>query len=363
MSKACARYALRTARGNSQAIRSAHPPYARGTGCVLHTARRRASLRRTIFTAMLAATFLHITLFFVVFFGGFFAIVITVKLREVRAASRWPSTQGEIISSKSSAKTVTTHHATYDENEDKVEKRNFARITYRYTVNGKQFTCDRLSVGEDLGNDDVRGKLERYPKGRMVEVFYNPEKPGKAVLERGLPNGCAKAGLYGVLLLIAIIAVFGYGLDYAVAKIAPHLKSHDKASMVVFAGTFSALCAWFSLMMWYQGYRASKWPRTQGRIERTPNPTWQTIILYSYKVDGVSYKSSVVDFGQNKHSTFKLASGVVIKGGVPDQDVEVFYDPADPSKCCLYPGSRMMWLPLFVTAFTAAVTWYLARVV
>ena len=312
---------------------------------------------------MLAATFLHITLFFVVFFGGFLAIIVTVKLREVRAASRWPSTQGEIISSKSSAKTVITHHATYDENEDKTEKRNFARITYRYTVNGKQFTCDRISIGEDMGNNDVRGKLERYPKGRMVEVFYNPEKPGKAVLERELPSGCAKAGLYGVLLLIGIIAFFGFGLDYAVAKVAPHLKSPDKASMVIFAATFSALCAWFSLMLWYQGYCARKWPRTQGRIVPVENPTWQTPIVYSYKVDGVKYQSSAVEFGLNKHSTFKLASGVVIKGGVPDQDVEVFYDPAEPGKSVLYPGCRMMWLPLFVTAFMAVLTWYLAKAV
>ncbi|MEO6741275.1 MAG: DUF3592 domain-containing protein [Chthoniobacteraceae bacterium] len=304
--------------------------------------------------------FLHIVLFFAVFFGGFIAIIVTVKMREVRAAARWPSVLGEIISSKSSAKTVTTHHATSDENEDKVEKRNFARITYRYTVGGKQYTCSRLSIGEDLGNDDVRGKLERYPKGRTVEVFYNPEKPGKAVLERGLPDGCAKAGLLGVALLITIIAVFGYGLDYAVIRIAPHLKHPDRASMVIFAATFSALCAWFSLMMWYQGYRASKWPRTRGRIETVPNPTWQTIILYSYKVDGVSYQSNTIDFGGNSRSTFRLASGVMIKGGVPDQDVEVFYDPADPSKACLYAGSRMMWLPLLATAFTAVLAWYLA---
>lgn len=311
---------------------------------------------------MLAATFLHITLFFVVFFGGFLAIVITAKLREVRAASRWPSTQGEIISSKSSSKTVTTHHATYDENEDKVEERNFARITYKYAVGGKQYTGSRVSIGEDMGNDDVRGRLDRYPKGRTVEVFYNPEKPGKAVLERGLPAGCTKAGLYGVLLLIGIIAIFGYGLDYAVVKISPHLKSPDKASTVVFAGTFSALCAWFSLMMWNQGRIARKWPRTQGRIVTVEKPTSQTPITYAYQVDGVTYKSNTVDFGGNKHSTFKLATGVTIKGGVPDQDVEVFFNPAEPSKSCLYPGSRLIWLPLFVTAFTAALAWYLARV-
>ena len=305
--------------------------------------------------------FLNIVLVFVVFFGAFFAIMVTVKLREVRAASRWPSVSGEIVSARSSAKEVTTHHATYDENEDKTEKRNFARITYKYVVGGKKYVSSRISIGEDLGNDDVQAKLERYPKGRVVEVFYDPAKPGKAVLERGLPKGCAKAGLYGVALVIGIIAIFGYGLDYAVIRIAPHLKHPDKASMVVFAATFSLLCAWFSLMLWNQGRVARKWPRSQGRIEPREKPDWRTLIVYRYEVDGISYKSDVVDFGGNKRSVFKLASGVTIKGGVAEQSVEVFYDPSDPSKACLYAGSRTMWLPLFVTLFTGGLAWLLAR--
>jgi len=304
--------------------------------------------------------FLNIVLCFVAFFGVFIAIVVTVKLRQVRAASRWPSVQGEILTSRASAKKVTTHHATDDEGADKTEKRNFARITYRYVVGGKTYVCSRLSIGEDLGNDDVAGKLERYPKGRMVEVFYDPAKPGKAVLERNLPEGCAKVALYGVALVLGFIAFFGYGLDYAVVTIAPHLKHPDQASMVVFAGTFSLLCGWFSLMLWNQGRVARRWPRAQGVIETRENPDWRTIIEYRYEVGGVSYQSDVVDFGGNKRAEFKLASGVTIKGGAPDQNVEVLYDPADPAKACLYAGSRMIWLPLFVTLFTAGLAWFLA---
>ena len=243
----------------------------------------------------------------------------------------------------------------------KTEKRNFARITDKYVVGGKKYISSQISIGEDLGNDDVQAKLERYPKGRVVEVFYDPAKPGKAVLERGLPKGCAKAGLYGVALVIAILAVFGYGLDYAVIQIAPRIKHPDTASMVVFAATFSLLCAWFALRLWNQGRVARKWPRTQGRIETVEKPDWRTLILYRYEVNGVSYKSDVVDFGGNKRSVFKLASGVTIKGGVPDQGVEVFYDPADPTKACLYAGTRLLWLPIFITLFTAGLAWMLAN--
>lgn len=304
--------------------------------------------------------FLHIVLFFVAFFGVFLAIVVAVKLRQVRAASRWQSVQGEIVSSRSSAKEVTTHHTTHDEDEDRTEKRNFASITYKYVVGGKQFISSRLSIGEDLGNDDVAVKLQRYPKGRLVEVFYDPAKPGTAVLERGLPQGCAKAGMYGLALVIGIIAIFGYGLDYAVTKVAPHIKHPEQASMVVFCAAFSLLCAWFALMLWNQGRVTRRWPRAQGRIEPRENPDWRTLIVYRYEVDGISYQSDVVDFGGNKRSVFRLSSGVTIKGGVPDQIVEVLYNPADPSKACLHAGARLLWLPIFITLFTAGLAWLLA---
>lgn len=301
--------------------------------------------------------FIHIVIFFVLFFGVFFAVVITVKLRQVRAAARWPSVPGEIVSSAPSSGQVTTHHATYDESEDKVEVRNYARITYQYTVAGQPYTCSRLSVGEDLGNDDVEGKLQRYPVGRAVQVFYDPADPAKAVLERDLPQGCAKAGLIGLGLIGAIIVFFGYGLDYAVSLIAPRMHDRDKASMVVFAGTFSLLCFWFTFALWNQGRVARRWLRAQGRILPGGTPGEPARIVYRYEVNGVSYTSDVVDFGGNKHTVFKLASGVTITGGLPDQTVEVRYDPADPAQACLYAGAGLLWLPLIAAMFMAGLTW------
>ncbi len=307
--------------------------------------------------------FLNIVLVFFVFFGTFFAFIVTVKLRQVRAASRWPSAPGEIVSAHASAGEVTTHHATYYENEDKTERRNFARITYRYKVAGKQYTCSRLSVGEDLGNDDVEGKLKRYPVGRAVEVFYNPADPGKAVLERNLPEGCAKAGMIALALVIGIIAFFGYGLDYAVKRIAPHINDPSHASAVVFAATFSFLCAYFTFALWNQGRVVrNKWARARGRIETSENPNSQTLIVYDYEVNGVSYKSDVVDFGGNKRAFFRLNSRVTIKGGISDQEVEVFYDPADPAQACLYTGTStgLFLLPLFAAVFTGGAAWWIA---
>ena len=302
-------------------------------------------------------TFLHVVIAIAVFFGVFIGIAVIVKLREVRAASRWPSVPGKVISASASAKEVTTHHATEDGEEGKTEKRNFARISYRYKVGAKEYTCSRLSIGEDMGNDDVEGKLKRYPVGKAVEVFYNPVDPGKAVLERTLPNGCLKGALIAIGLVIGAVAFFGYGLDHATALLAPHMKHPDKASMVVFAGTFSLLCAWFTVALWNQGRTARSWSRTTGWIEPVEKPIAQPIIVYNYQVNGVSYKSDVVDFGGNKRTVFKLASGVTIRGGEPGQGVEVLYDPANPAKACLYAGTRLGWLPLVISVIVGGLAW------
>ena len=308
-------------------------------------------------------TFLRVVIGIALFFGAFIGIAVIVKLREVRAAARWPSVPGKVISACVIAKEVITHHATVDEDSDQSgdndrrEKRNFANITYGYTVAGKQYTCSRLSIGEDMGNDDVEGKLQRYPVGKAVEVFYDPADPEKAVLERTLPEGCTKGALICLGLVVGAIAFFGYGLDHASALIAPHMRHPDKASMVVFAGTFSLLCAWFTAVLWKQGWTARSWPRVTGWIEPVENPIASPLIVYSYQVNGVTYKSDVVDFGGNKRTDFKLASGVTITGGVPGQSVEVFHDPANPAKACLYPGTRLGWLPLVFAVFAGGLAW------
>lgn len=300
--------------------------------------------------------FLPIVLFCVVFFGGFLAIIVIKKLRQVRAASKWPSVTGHILSATASGGTVTTSHAKEDGETDMTEVRNFARIAYRYQVEGRNYTGKRISIGEDLGNDDVAGKLKRYPKGQIVEVFYDPADPATAVLERNLPEGCARAGLIGLALVLAVVAIFGFGLDHAGALIAPYIKPGNDASSVIFAATFAALATVFAVALWNQGRAARRWQRTQGRTEagRSSN------ITYRYEIGGVSYSSDTVVFGQPQRSIYKLPSGTTIRGNTPGQSVTVFYNPADPTKSCLAPRASGLWLPVVAAVFTAGLAWFLA---
>jgi len=144
--------------------------------------------------------FVDIVLSGLVFFGGFIAIAVVVKLRERNRALKWPGVPGQVISGTASAQDVTTH-AGIDDERDQVETRNFARIAYRYSVNGKRYTGKRVSIGDDMGNGDIAGLLKKYPRGKVVEVFYDPADPARAVLERDLSHliaadaACVRRGI------------------------------------------------------------------------------------------------------------------------------------------------------------------------
>ena len=56
-------------------------------------------------------------------------------------------------------------------------------------MSGQKLRNNRVSIGEDLGNFEVAETIARYPVGKIVTVYYNPRKPGEAVLERDPPKG------------------------------------------------------------------------------------------------------------------------------------------------------------------------------
>jgi hypothetical protein len=64
-------------------------------------------------------------------------------------------------------------------------------VTYRYTVNGRQYEGDRLNLaGDSAWNRPglAERKLQKYPVDAPVTVYYNPKAPGEAVLERYLTD-------------------------------------------------------------------------------------------------------------------------------------------------------------------------------
>ncbi len=87
-----------------------------------------------------------------------------------RKAASWAATDGVIVKS---------------ELEPDSDGDSSAKITYRYTVNGRNFESSQFSFTA-LQNDlpAKQSRIAKYPMGQRVQVYYDPQKPTSAVLER-----------------------------------------------------------------------------------------------------------------------------------------------------------------------------------
>ena len=63
-----------------------------------------------------------------------------------------------------------------------------ANLKYRYRVNGKKYTNDRISAFGVLGiSGNIPSQIiQKYPKGKRVKIYYNPEAPERSCLEPGI---------------------------------------------------------------------------------------------------------------------------------------------------------------------------------
>ena len=108
----------------------------------------------------------------VVFLG-----VIFFMRRKMAAVSQWPSTMGTVIASylerrRSSSDSGST---------------NYPVVQYSYQVSGQAYQGAKIAPGPEVGGSGAGKVVARYPAGAQVMVFYNPQDPADAVLERKAP--------------------------------------------------------------------------------------------------------------------------------------------------------------------------------
>lgn len=91
--------------------------------------------------------------------------------------------------------------------------REGARISYTYFVGGKSYSSMRCQFATSLeGADGIhfsipRALLARYPKGTAVDVYYDPEQPENATLDRSIPSVWASWIIVLILLGTAAFLV------------------------------------------------------------------------------------------------------------------------------------------------------------
>lgn len=112
-----------------------------------------------------------------------------------QAAKEWPVVQGQVV--EASVRESTSRDS------EGYEKDHFTpEIVYQFEVEGKTYTCDRLTPSFQTSYPDIteaQSVLSGYPKGLRVDVHYDPTDPSRAALDvEGGSPGAWLAGILGV---------------------------------------------------------------------------------------------------------------------------------------------------------------------
>lgn len=134
----------------------------------------------------------------------FLAIVATIVVAGASwyllAPMRWPSVQGEVLSS---AFISSSGNDTWG-----------ASIEYAYEVDGRSFVSERLSLFRSAGKYDAgsgqwiwedRRLVEEHPRGSAIMVYVDPSDPARSVVvaHANMPGLWGAGAVLGVLWVLA----------------------------------------------------------------------------------------------------------------------------------------------------------------
>ena len=111
--------------------------------------------------------------------------------RKMAAVQGWPSTMGTVL--------MSTLEWRRSGNRGSAA---YPVVQYSYQVNGQAYQGRKIAPGMEVGGTGAGRVVERYPAGAQVMVFYDPNNPADAVLERKAP---AQWILWLVLAIIDVM--------------------------------------------------------------------------------------------------------------------------------------------------------------
>ena len=128
----------------------------------------------------------------------FIGIIIATQ-RKVNAIKNWSSTLGTVLMSdiewRRSSKGGSTAYPV---------------VAYTYTVNGQTYQSRKRAPGGEVGGTGARKVVAKYPAGAQVVVFYDPQKPSDAVLERKAPGQWI---MLAVIIIFDVLFCAGFGIS------------------------------------------------------------------------------------------------------------------------------------------------------
>lgn len=144
-----------------------------------------------------------VTSIILILFGVGFCVWGWILIADARLSTSWPTALATIEYSAIKS---------YDSRSDgKTTRMYSADIRYWYTVNGKQYTSARISFGDHSSSSStgMEKLVNKYSKGSQATAYYDPGKPGNALLEPGPVLISYIPFVFGALSIVAaLIAIF-----------------------------------------------------------------------------------------------------------------------------------------------------------
>jgi len=108
---------------------------------------------------------------FIVVNAVFLGIIYFTR-RKMDAVAKWSYVMGTV-------RTSTTEYRSSDDG-----GANYPVVHYTYQVSGQPYEGYRIAPGGEVGGIGAAKVAARYPVGAHVQVFYNPQNPSEAFLEK-----------------------------------------------------------------------------------------------------------------------------------------------------------------------------------
>ena len=128
-----------------------------------------------------------ILIFVLLLLNVIFLGILFFMRRRMSQVSTWPSTMGTVMMSTIELRSDSEGGST-----------EYPVVQYSYQVGGQGYQSMKLAPGPELGGTGARKVVAKYQPGTQVMVFYDPQKPSDAVLEKKAPA----QWLFWLLLII-----------------------------------------------------------------------------------------------------------------------------------------------------------------
>jgi hypothetical protein len=136
------------------------------------------------------------------------------ELTRAWVSDDWQKTTGLVVSSTSQPGTF-------------ISFLSYANVEYTYVVKEQRLQAKNLRWGSQyrLTRAAAAAEAARYPVGTEVEVYYDPESPSDAVLERGFNRHFA----FDVVLSLIVVALAFLVTNVAFAEAAKERMKYDQS--------------------------------------------------------------------------------------------------------------------------------------